>query len=123
MPRLRDIVIARPRVLFVGINPSPRTAECGHHFASRGNPFWRLMRESGLVPFEIDFDSDSRIIECGFAMTNLCRRATRAASELSAAELRAGKLALHTRIRKMKPEMVAFVGVSIYRLFFGSDST
>jgi TDG/mug DNA glycosylase family protein len=123
MPRLRDIVIDRPRVLFVGINPSPKTVECGHHFAGRGNPFWRLMSASGLVPFEIDHTGDRRIVELGFAMTNLCRRATRAASELSAAELNRGKSALQTRIRRMKPEMVAFVGVSIYRLIFGSDSS
>ena len=34
--------IVRPglRVLFVGINPSLRSAEVGHHFARPGNRFW-----------------------------------------------------------------------------------
>ena len=47
--RLPAIVGPRPRILFVGINPSLRSAEVGHHFAGPGNPFWRLLHAAGLI--------------------------------------------------------------------------
>src|SRR6266849_4721033 len=47
---LRDILAGRPRVLFVGINPSLRSEQVGHHFAGPGNPFWRLLHEARIVP-------------------------------------------------------------------------
>src|SRR5271168_2477033 len=32
----------------------------GHHFASPGNPFWRLMYASRLLPVELTSDDDAR---------------------------------------------------------------
>ena len=49
-PRLPAIVGPRPRILFIGINPSLRSAEVGHHFAGPGNPFWRLLHAARLSP-------------------------------------------------------------------------
>jgi G:T/U-mismatch repair DNA glycosylase len=37
------------RVLFVGINPSLRSAEVGHHFARPGNRFWPTLF-AGFTP-------------------------------------------------------------------------
>jgi G:T/U-mismatch repair DNA glycosylase len=34
-------------VLFVGVNPSLRSAEVGHHFARPGNRFWPSGQASG----------------------------------------------------------------------------
>jgi TDG/mug DNA glycosylase family protein len=119
MPKLRDILKPRPRILFVGINPSLRSEQMGHHFASPGNPFWRLLYEARLVPEEIKYANDGRLVEFDLALTNLCSRATRAAAELSTAEMIAGQRALARKIRRVQPRVVAFVGVSIYRRFFG----
>ena len=47
---LGDVIAPNPRILFVGINPSLRSAAVGHHFAGPGNPFWRLLYGSRLVP-------------------------------------------------------------------------
>ncbi len=118
MPILRDIVTPRPRILFVGINPSLRSQQVGHHFASPGNPFWRLLHASRLVPEELKCEDDGRLVEFGLAMTNVCTRATRAASELSAAELDRGERLLARKIARLRPRVVAFVGVTIYRRYF-----
>ena len=40
----------KPRILFVGINPSLTSARVGHHFAGPGNPFYRLLHAAGFVP-------------------------------------------------------------------------
>ena len=120
---LRDIVIRRPRVLFVGINPSLRSEAVGHHFASPGNPFWRLLYESRLIPIPLTCEEDGRMIEFQMAMTNLCARASRSAAELRREEIEAGKRILATKIARLHPEVVAFVGLSIYRDFFGKAAT
>ncbi len=117
---LRDILTPRPRVLFVGINPSLRSAAVGHHFAGPGNPFWRLLYAARLVPVELTYLEDRRLAEFGLALTNLCPRATRAASELGRGEIERGKRRLTAKIRRLRPGVVAFVGITIYRDFFGA---
>jgi TDG/mug DNA glycosylase family protein len=117
--RLPARLCARPRVLFVGINPSLRSAEVGHHFAGRGNPFWRLLHASGLVDEPLTCEDDVRLPSWGFALTNIVPRATRAASELAPDEFRRGRAALARLIARLRPRVVAFVGVTVYRAFFG----
>ena len=116
---LRDIIAPHPRVLFVGINPSLRSEQVGHHFASPGNPFWKLLYASKLIPEPLTSDEDKRLVEFGMAMTNLCARASRSAAELTREEIVAGKGILAKKIKRVGPEVVAFVGLSIYRDFFG----
>jgi len=119
---LRDILTSKPRVLFVGINPSLRSEAIGHHFAGPGNPFWRLLYAAGLVPVELTHTEDRRLVEFGLALTNLCPRATRAAAELSRDEIERGKRRLTAKVRRLRPEVVAFVGITIYRDFFRDSS-
>ena len=117
--RLADRIGARPRVLFVGINPSLRSAELGHHFAGPGNPFWRLLAGAGLVPEGFGFAADRGLPAFGLGLTNIVPRATRAAAELLPAEYAAGRRILARKIGRARPAVVAFVGVTVYRRFFG----
>lgn len=118
MPALPDILLPQARVLFVGINPGLRSAAIGHHFAGRGNPFYRLLHQAGLTPIELRPEQDVRLPEFGLALTNLCPRPSRAASELSRAELDDGARQLASKIAQLSPALVAFVGLSIYQHFF-----
>lgn len=119
MPPLHDILMPSPRILFVGINPSLRSEQVGHHFASPGNPFWRLLFAARLIPEELKCEDDERLVEFGLAITNLCARATRSAAELRPDEIKRGHKHLERKIRRVAPRVVAFVGVTIYRSFFG----
>jgi double-stranded uracil-DNA glycosylase len=119
MKRLVDRLGPRPRILFVGINPSLRSAEVGHHFASPGNPFWRLLFAARLIPAAFTYRDDARLPSCGLALTNIVPRPTRAAAELTRAEYAAGRARLARLIRRVRPRTVAFVGVTVYRAFFG----
>lgn len=114
MPRLRDIVTERPAILFVGINPGDTSGKVGHHFAGPGNPFWRLLHAAGITPIELRADEDHRLVEFGYALTNLCPRTTKSAAELTRDELVAGAGALRKKIRAMRPTVVALVGVTLY---------
>ena len=119
---LRDVLTRNPRVLFVGINPSLRSEAVGHHFASPGNPFWRLLYAARLIPVELTHSQDKRLAEFGFALTNLCPRATRSAAELGRDEIVRGRKRLQAKIARLRPEVLAFVGITIYRDFFGKPA-
>lgn len=113
--RLEDRIEPGVRVLFVGINPGVRSAVTGHHFAGFSNRFWKLLAESGLVPEPITFESDHRLPEFGFGMTNLVARPTPGINDLARAEYVEGWKALEEKIRRYRPEIVALVGVTLYR--------
>ena len=118
MRALRDVVVDQPRVLLVGINPGLRSGALGHHFAGRGNPFWRLLHAARLTPVLLDFSEDHRLAEFGIALTNLCPRTTRTAAELTRAEVARGRAALAAKIARWRPAVVTFVGVSLYTMYF-----
>ncbi len=112
----------RPRLLLVGINPGRRSGALGHHFAGNGNPFWRLLQASGLTPEPIDYLEDHRLAELGIALTNLCPRTTRTAAELRPEEIARGRATLARKIARWRPAVVAFVGVTLYRLALGREA-
>lgn len=106
------------RVLFVGINPGVRSAQTGHHFAGYSNRFWKLLYEARLVPDPITYEDDGRLMEWGYGVTNLIPRATPGIDTLRPDEYVAGAEVLRRKIRRWKPELVAFVGVTVARVMF-----
>ena len=105
-------------MLFCGINPSLASAAAGHHFARPGNRFWPALHESGFTPRRLRADEDRRLLDFRLGSTNLVDRPTRAAAELSAAELRAGAEALEALVARHRPGVVAVVGITAYRTAF-----
>ena len=103
------------RVLFVGINPGVRSAQTGHHFAGYSNRFWKLLTESGLVPEPITYVDDDRLPEWGFGITNLIARPSPGIDDLRPSEYVEGWKALSSKVRKYRPEVLALVGVTVYR--------
>src|SRR5476649_2248797 len=118
LPPLRDVIRPPVRVLLVGINPGVRSSQLGHHFAGPSNRFWKLLFESRLVPEPIGFADDLRLPEWGFGITNLISRPTPGIDTLRPEEYLAGAHALRRKIRRLKPEVVAFVGVTLFRSVF-----
>ena len=113
--RLKDRIAPRGRVLFVGINPGVRSAVTGHHFAGFSNRFWKLLWEARLVPERIDYRSDDRLTEWGLGITNLIARPSPGIDDLRPAEYAEGWRVLERKIRRNRPEVVALVGVTLYR--------
>jgi TDG/mug DNA glycosylase family protein len=116
---LRDVIAPNLKVLFCGINPSLYSAAVGHHFARPGNRFWPALHAGGFTgrlysPFE-----DRRLLELGYGLTNLVKRATARADELSLDELREGARLLERKIHRWKPGFVAPLGMQSYRVAFG----
>ena len=118
LPRLRDRIRPGLRVLFVGINPGIRSALTGHHFAGFSNRFWKLLYDSRLVPERIIYEDDGRLPEWGFGITNIVPRATPGMDTLRPDEYAAGRVRLRAKVRKYRPDIVALVGVTVYRAMF-----
>jgi TDG/mug DNA glycosylase family protein len=120
--RLKDRVRLPVRVLFVGINPGVRSAVTGHHFAGYSNRFWNLLYESGLLPEKVRAEADDRLPDWGYGVTNLIARPTPGIDTLRPEEYAAGVTALRRKVRRWKPEIVAFVGVTLFRSIFSRRS-
>jgi TDG/mug DNA glycosylase family protein len=118
--RLRDRIRPDVRVLFVGINPGVRSAQTGHHFAGYSNRFWKLLYDSRLVPEPLTFEDDDRLPEFGFGITNIVARPSPSISDLRPEEYRAGATELLRKIRRVRPDIVALVGVTVYRALLAS---
>jgi TDG/mug DNA glycosylase family protein len=118
--RLGDRVRPPVRVLFVGINPGIRSATIGHHFAGYSNRFWTLLFRSGLLPEPIRAEDDHRLPEWGYGITNLIARPTPGIDTLRPDEYAAGLLLLRRKVRRWRPRIVAFVGVTLFRAVFES---
>jgi TDG/mug DNA glycosylase family protein len=113
--RLKDRIRPGVRVLFVGINPGVRSAITGHHFAGYSNRFWKLLWEARLVPEQISWADDERLPEWGYGITNLIARPSPGIDDLRPIEYVAGWKILERKIRRFRPGVVAFVGVTLYR--------
>jgi TDG/mug DNA glycosylase family protein len=116
---LRDRVKLPVDVLFVGINPGVRSAAIGHHFAGYSNRFWKLLHESGLVPEPLTAEDDVRLAQWGYGVTNVIPRTTPGIDSLRHEEYVAGLRVLRRKVRRWRPRIVAFVGVTLYRVIFG----
>jgi TDG/mug DNA glycosylase family protein len=114
--RLPDVLAFGLKVAFVGINPSTESGRVGHHFASPGNPFWRLLHASGFTPVLLRPDEDARLLELGLGLTNVCSRPTRSAAELTRREYERGVRELERKVETFRPTVVALVGVTLARL-------
>jgi TDG/mug DNA glycosylase family protein len=107
------------RVLFVGINPGLYSGATGHHFARPGNRFWKALHGAGFTDRLYSPYEDHALLDLGLGITNLVARTTASADELTADELREGARILERKVRRWKPGVVAFVGVTSYRIALG----
>lgn len=117
--RVPDVIAPGLRILFCGINPGLYSAAVGHHFARPGNRFWRALYESGFTDRLLAPDEEHELLRYGCGVTNVVARATAAASELSAEELREGARALEQKLRRYRPRILAVLGIGAYRTAFG----
>lgn len=111
---LPDIVKPGLACLFVGFNPGLRSGALGHHYAGRGNQFWRLLAGSGLTPRLMRAEEDRTLPSLGLGSTNLVARATATAAELSRAELRGGLPRLARIVAAVRPAVLAYTGKGVY---------
>ena len=122
---LPDLLGPHTRLLFVGVNPGLSAVAVQAPFPGRSNRFYPALYRAGITGRLIDasagFAPGDRdyLADRGIGITALVSRATAAAAELSAAELRAGARDLAATVARVQPDVVAVLGITAYRVAFG----
>lgn len=113
-----DVIAPDLRVLFCGINPGLYSGVTGHHFARPGNRFWPALHAAGFTPYRLQPHQEQELLALGYGITNLVERATARADELAADELASGGIRLAEKVAQHRPQWLAVLGVSAYRVAF-----
>ncbi|MGE3806789.1 MAG: G/U mismatch-specific DNA glycosylase [Gemmataceae bacterium] len=116
---LPDVIAPGLKVLLCGINPSLYSAAMGQHFARPGNRFWPALYRAGITERQLAPKEQRELLSIGYGVSNIVARATAQAAELDDGELQAGIVVLERKVRRFRPGLVAFLGVTAYRAAFG----
>lgn len=111
---LPDVIAERLAVVFCGINPGMTASASGHHFAGRGNRFWRVLYRAGFTPQELRPEDGHTILKYGYGMTTVVERPTARADQLSVQEFKAAAVLFEAKIVRYAPRFVAFLGKAAY---------
>ncbi|MFJ1511520.1 G/U mismatch-specific DNA glycosylase [Cellulosimicrobium funkei] len=128
-PTADDLAAARGReiedwlrpdldVLFCGINPGLYSAAVGLPFANPGTRYWKAMHEAGFTERVLGPWERVEFLDAGLGMTNVVRRATARAGELTPEEIVAGGHRLGETAETYRPRWVAVLGLGAYRTAF-----
>ena len=119
---LPDYLPPRPDILFVGINPGAYSAQQGHYYARSTNRFWWALHASGLVPVPLSPWEDWRVVEFRLGLTDLVKRPTGSSPEVRRHEFADGRQGLAAKIRRIKPLIIFFNGLTGYQHFFSEHA-
>jgi TDG/mug DNA glycosylase family protein len=122
---LPDLLRKGLDVVFIGINPSLYSAQQGHYFARKTNRFWPCFSRSRLSePIRqalgverLEPRHDILLMTYGIGFTDVAKRPTPRADQLSTAEYAEGVAALLRKLEDMQPRIACFHGMMGYRPF------
>jgi len=119
MKGLPDYLKDGLKVILVGFNPGEASARAGHYYAGRGNCFWPLMYESGMLPEPLEPEDDRRILDFGIGLTDLVKRPSRGIEEIRREDFTEGRVLLGQKLEQHAPKVIAFNGKLVYEKFSG----
>ncbi|MFT7600914.1 MAG: TDG/mug DNA glycosylase family protein [Acidimicrobiales bacterium] len=118
---LPDVVGPNMRTLVCGLNPSPHAAASGVGFSHPGNRFWPAAQTAGLT--EVANDPHRALLRDGVGFTDLVKRTTQRADEITTHEFEAGASRLQRLVRWLRPESIVMVGLTGWRQAIDASAT
>lgn len=110
---LPDTVATGMRLLVCGLNPSLHAADAGVGFVSPSNRFWPAAIAAGVA--SVARDTHHALRHHGTGMTDLVKRATTRADELTRDEYEDGLARVARLCRRLEPAAVCMVGLAGWR--------
>ncbi len=110
---LPDMLAPNLRAVMVGLNPSLRSADLGYGFAGPSNLFWDAAAQASLI--NEPRSPEHSMVHESVGFTDLAKRATVKASEISAAEYRAGLVRLNSVLGWAAPKVIIVAGLTGWR--------
>jgi TDG/mug DNA glycosylase family protein len=118
MKTLPDYLSRGSRLVIVGCNPSVTAARTGLYYSGRGNQFWSLLYDSGLVPERLRPLDTVRVTEFGIGLTDLVKRPTKSSGDVLTREFGEGRDLLHRKLKRIScPRVIVFNGKIVYERF------
>ena len=122
---LPDLLRPGLDLVFIGINPSLYSVAQGHYFARKTNRFWPAFSRSVLsAPARVaigadrlDPSHDSILLDHGIGFTDVVKRPTARADELSNDEFADAARDLVAKLTTFQPRIACFHGMMGYRPF------
>jgi TDG/mug DNA glycosylase family protein len=117
---LPDYLAPNLDLVFVGINPGTFSVRRGHYFARGTTRFWPAFSASKLsAPIRAALavavlrpEHDAELLRFGIGLTDVIKRPTANASELDPREFELWVPRLLAKIRRLKPRVVCFHGLT-----------
>jgi double-stranded uracil-DNA glycosylase len=117
---LEDLLHPGLRAVVVGINPAPVSVKAGHYYQGKlGQAFFSRLRRAGLIPNAGRWEDDAAFAS-GIGFTDIVKRPTSSASEISADELAYGKTILLSKLELVQPQIAVFTFKKSATVIFGS---
>jgi len=117
---LEDLLRQGLLAVVIGINPAPASVAAGHYWQGRtGATLWRRLRVVGLLSDEIDGFEDDAALAAGVGFTDVVKRPTPSAAEVSDDELSAGRTALEAKLVELEVPLVIFAFKKAATTLFG----
>ncbi|MSP01182.1 MAG: mismatch-specific DNA-glycosylase [Acetobacteraceae bacterium] len=125
MTTLPDLLRDDLDLVFIGINPSLFSVAQAHYFARKTNRFWPCFSRSilseparrALGVDRLEPAHDAALLDHGIGFTDVVKRPTARAGELTAAEFAAGVRDLAAKLETFRPRIACFHGMMGYRPF------
>jgi double-stranded uracil-DNA glycosylase len=105
-----DVLAKGLDVVFCGLNPALTAVSDGHNFSNRSNRFWLVLHLAGFTDVRLEPRDERRLLDYGFGITAVVRRATTKADEISAEEFRQARREFEARMQRYAPRALAFLG-------------
>lgn len=107
-------------IVSIGINPSVYSVEKGFAFARPGNRFWPVFNAARIVPAELVPGREAietLFCEYGIGFTDIVKRPTRGADELTRDDYSRGAKLLQRKLLKHRPRIAWFQGKDAWKMF------
>lgn len=117
METLPDYLKEGLDIVLVGLNPSAYSARVGHYFANPRNRFWAAFNRSGLVEAPVSAETDHTLLNHGIGFTDLVKRPTNQASNLTTADYHQWAPILKAKLKRYRPLIVCFHGLMAYQAY------
>jgi double-stranded uracil-DNA glycosylase len=116
---LEDLLRAGLRAVCVGINPALTSVAAGHYYQGRlGQQFFERLRTVGLLPRAPGWEDDLAFAN-GIGFTDVVKRPTASAAELSAEDFAHGRPLLEAKLAETRPKLVLFSFKATAEVLFG----
>jgi len=121
---LKDILEKKLRIVFVGLNPSPKSVEAGHyHYGILGRRFWNTIIRGKIFKPEAGRYYDELLLKQKIGITDIVKRPTRGLKYLTGKDFEEGRKRLFQKIIKYKPKILCSIYKTAFEKLFGTKFT